>query len=596
MRVPTYDSFTQLPSVGPTQTFTAPQMSDAPARAMAANAEAVGRAGQALLTIGNDIQKDINEAEVKKADLAVAENLDKLLRLPGADGTPGGFLTRLGEDAVKSYADTQVAMKKVVEDGAAGLTNDMQRELFQRTAMARLREANGQAMAHAAQQTKVFAAGQATARAGRFAADLINYAGQDEASVAEFNRRKALGLQEVEALAKATGKGDPDQLQALKDDWTATAYKGVLTTLFANKRSADAVAFWEKHKDELPDTEAKAKLANVVANTAAAFKASNAADEAWSKFGPKGLNDTVNSSGMDGFLREQFKDDPDGLKAAREELRVREGNYKTDRNDRAATMQGQLLDDYLTGKIKSLAELKARPEFQALNGTGEQGKLLRYVVDYNDARATRNQGDMERKGYMAFLEAADPATLGSMTRQQVLVQAKMLGPSLGTQLVNRYDALQKPGAAEQVRIDDDDFKTAVNDFMGINPYEKGITEGTKATLGRLRSNIEQALTSPEMRGKTREQRAAYVRQEIANQVLVDPGTFSRNKQVPVAALTREQIDKVIVPMADRKTLAAQMQRDFDRTGDERLKPTEYNLRRMYLLQKSKTARYLPYDK
>lgn len=595
MRVPTYDSPTQLPGVGPTQTFNTPQMSDAPARQLQQGGAAMASAGQGMVSIATDIQKDINEAEVKKADLAVAENIDRLMRAPGADGQPGGFLTRLGEDAVKSYGGVQQDLQKVVEDGAAGLNNPIQREMYQRAAAARLRGAMGEAMGHAAQQTKVFAAGQATARAGRFAQELVQFAGQDEASQAEFNRRVTLGLQEIEVAARATGKGDAEQLKAAQDQYKAGAYAGVLQYLFANKRAADAVAFWEARKGDLPDDEAKAKLTNAVANQAAAFKASSAADEAWSRLGPKGLNGTVNSSAIDAFLREQFKDDPDGLKAARAEINVREGNYKTDRNDRAATLQGQLLDDYLTGKIGSIAALKARPEFQALNGTGEQGKLLRYVEDYAHARATRNQGDMERKGYMAFLEAADPATLGGMTRQQVLVQAKMLGPSLGTQLVNRYDALQKPGAAEQVRIDDDDFKTAVSEILKIDAFGK-LDSDEKAMLGKVRSRLELALSSPEMAKMSREQRANFVRKELAQTVLVSDSALwnkDRTKTVNVVNLTREDLDLVVVPQAQRSMLQNEMRAALARTGDKRFEQSEYNLRRYFLLKNFSTTRYIP---
>ena len=600
MRVPTYDSPTQLPGVGPTQTFNAPQMSDAPARQLQQGGAALTSAGAAMTAIAADIQKDINEAEVKKADLAVAENIDRLMRAPGADGQPGGFLTRLGEDAVKSYGGVQQDLQKVVEDGAAGLNNPIQREMYQRAAAARLRGAMGEAMGHAAQQTKVFAAGQATARAGRFAQELVQFAGQDEASQAEFNRRVTLGLQEIEVAARAVGKGDAEQLKAAQDQYKAGAYAGVLQYLFANKRAADAVAFWEARKGDLPDDEAKAKLTNVVANQAAAFKASSVADEAWSRLGPKGLNGTVNSSAIDAFLREQFKDDPDGLKAARAEINVREGNYKTDRNDRAATLQGQLLDQFAAGK--SLTSIMRTQEWRALEGTGEQAKIKEHIESVNHTRAARSreernqrEADMAKSQLGNFYAWSEPTYLAGLTRTEVVAEAKLLGSALGKQLVDRYDALQKPGGKEAAQIDAQDFNTAANEILKINAYDKPNAD-EKAMLARIQSSLEQAVSAS---GKTwsREERAAFVRREMANTVLINPGTFSRNREVPVAALTSKQLDQVVVPPAERAKLVPRMQYLYDRAQTPAEKamyaPTDRNLKRFYAESKSRTGRYIP---
>jgi hypothetical protein len=91
---------------------------------------------------------------------------------------------------------------------------------------------------------------------------------------------------------------------------------------------------------------------------------------------------------------------------------------------------------------------------------------------------------------------------------------------------------------------------------------------------------------------TRDEKLTLMRDELARTVTTS-GWFS-NSEVPVIALKADDVRNVVVPQADRRQIAEQMQemaRQYP--NDPRFKPTEDNLKRWYLRGKSSAAGLIP---
>jgi hypothetical protein len=176
-----------------------------------------------------------------------------------------------------------------------------------------------------------------------------------------------------------------------------------------------------------------------------------------------------------------------------------------------------------------------------------------------------------------------------MTRGQVQALLPSLGNDLTSHLVTKWDALQKPAAKMEARIDKQDFDH-IADTMGLSPF-KANTEDKKRQLGELQFRVEQVIDRAQQAKKaplTREEKMTIMRSELANTVTVD-SFWSSPKQVPVISLRQDDLANVEVPESDKAQIAEALRTMFERTRSPMYAPTEQNMRRLYLTQKSKAA-------
>lgn len=158
-RVPTYDEFQAAPQVAPAARVEAaatPQMMSVAGEQMQQTGRALVSAGNAGAQIVLDIQKDINEANTRKADNAFARDSSRIM----AD-----YMTKVGEGAVVDHEATQKALVEAAQSAGDSLQNDMQRRMYHDVASRRVDAAIGQINMHAATQAKQWNINEATARA-----------------------------------------------------------------------------------------------------------------------------------------------------------------------------------------------------------------------------------------------------------------------------------------------------------------------------------------------------------------------------------------------------------------------------------------------
>lgn len=266
-RVPTYDEFQSSAQVtGPTR-YDAPmstEMASMPGRQQAQMGEAMMRAGNAVSQIALDIQKDVNEAATKQADNVVADQLRTTLYDPD-----NGYLSMAGEKAITMRQFMREQVEESIKKAGDGLTNDVQRRMFQDVAQRRMQMALQQIDGHAAQQTKVFNETETAKRADNARKDAVaNYATWNMGAVGEDGKRQPTPftvardtmIAEANKLAQLKGFGpDSDVAKSLRDAELTKLHQQVITTMLAGDKTKDARAYYEANSEQI-DPEARDDL------------------------------------------------------------------------------------------------------------------------------------------------------------------------------------------------------------------------------------------------------------------------------------------------------------------------------------------------
>lgn len=195
-----------------------------------------------------------------------------------------------------------------------------------------------------------------------------------------------------------------------------------------------------------------------------------------------------------------------------------------------------------------------------------------------------------------YLDYSDPQKLAAMSRPQVRALRSEFGFEATKHLLDRYDTLQKPGKIAEARMDTEDFNRYAQG-LGLKPYDAKTSE-QKEQLGDLKYRVEQIIDlAQRQKGKelTREEKGELMRQEMARTVTVS-GFFS-NDTVPVIQLSGEQAKNVVVPTTDRQQILAALKTMYDQDPKNPLyAPTEDNVRRLFLTNKSRAAALIPAPK
>ena len=151
---------------------------------------------------------------------------------------------------------------------------------------------------------------------------------------------------------------------------------------------------------------------------------------------------------------------------------------------------------------------------------------------------------------------------------------------------------KNPLGEAEAKMDNEDFNHAAQQ-MGLKPFEKK-NDTEKAALGEVKYRVEQLIYSAQKDKKaplTRAEKTDLMTQELARTVKV--GGFFSDTEKPVLMLTKDEIADVVIPAGDRQQITAAMQTMYTQSKNPLFAPTDANLRRFYLLNKSRAAALLP---
>ena len=405
----------------------------------------------------------------------------------------------------------------------------------------------------------------------------------------------------VQKYAAAHGK-PPEWVAAQTLQRTTALHANVINGLMQTDPTA-AAAYFTANKGQI-DGARHDEIGGTINRVAASTEGDNAAGAIWGSLGPKTDLQPVELDKLEQAARDQFKNDPARRDAALAGIRTRANAFEHAERQRAAgntnTVFGQL------DQGTPLVRVMASPAWNALPEKDQ--RQIRLSIEQEGAArearaAAREQREfttLQRRDHMLllnnggdYLTVSDPAVLAQLTREQVAASRAKFGMEGAQHLLTKWDALQKPGAIGEARVDQDDFNH-VADQLGLKPYASSKTEDEKRNLGELKFRMEQLINQQQTATKrpmTRDEKDVLIRNEMAKTVMVS-GWFS-NSTVPVIQLTPDQAKNVVIPPTDRQQIAEALRITYQRTGNPLYAPTEENMRRLYLVNKSPAGALVP---
>lgn len=574
-RVPTYDG---------------PQLAEAPLPGPYQQQVDVSR-NERQLAAGLAGLSDVLDKRQQRMDQDAAFAAEAQLKTEWLDFEGKLRAQRKGRDAATYDADVEQWWKDAAQRYGKDLTPNARRLVSRSLTTSQVQAVAG---AKAYKEQQLNASAEASYRAAQ--AVSINEAATvgNEAAV-----EKALADMAQKRAERAQAQGwTPEQTKADELTWSSTLHSVVVQKMMRADPAA-AQVYYDKHKASFT-AETQAQIEAGLAQTSAALDANNAATEIWAAIGPKRDGQPVELDKLEAAARDRFKNDPTRLRNTIAELQQRAAGFNAAEQERRAANTNAVMDAYSRGT--PLARLQTMPEFQALPGA-ERAKIVEHINDRNHmlwARSIEDRARIEReaqrRAFPAFLEYSNPDNLATMTRQQVQALLPSLGSQLTEHLVQKWDTLQTANAKIEAKMDAEDFNHIANQ-MGLAPFRAN-TEDKKRELGELKFRVEQLIDSAQQAKKaplTRQEKMTLMQTEMARTVTVNP-LFGFERQVPVIQLSPDQLRNVVVPEADRGQIAAALKTMYDRTGSPLYAPTEENMRRLYLLNKSRAAAMLPAEK
>ena len=383
---------------------------------------------------------------------------------------------------------------------------------------------------------------------------------------------------------------------------TTTLHSSVISTLMQKDPKA-AEQYFEANKGQIDGTRHD-EIGSKINAVSAAADGDALADKLWQAGVKPGA--PVELDKLEAAAREEFKNDPTRQKHAIQGLRERMQAFEKARAEREAAGINAVYK-MLDGGVP-MSRVQRMPEWQQLDGKSQDQILYqqeqraaaresRAAAAENRALAAEARRDKQLllTNAEAYLRYSDPTVLAGMSRQQVEATRATFGFEGAQHLLSRWDSLQKPGAIAEARMDQEDFNH-IADQMGLKPYDSSKSEDSKRALGELKYRMEQLIDATQQAAKkpmTREEKNALMRGEMARTVTVNP-TFWFSSEVPVIQLDKKQVKDVVVPQGDREQISQALKAMYERSGGAAIyAPTEDNVRRLYLMNKSRAAALLP---
>lgn len=398
----------------------------------------------------------------------------------------------------------------------------------------------GEAVSYEAEQASVYAVQ---------VQDATIMTSANELAAAPFGPASALHVSR--ARDAAVGKGQAaglsgDALNIAVQASLGKMHSAVIDSLLDGKNVAGAKKYFEQYRDQFGELDAK----NVGAKLETAWGAAEAiiaVDEVVSQF-PLQLNQTAPQADMDAALRDRFKDNPEGLKAARSELAQRLSAHEFQETETNASNTNTVWS--MLNRGQSLASVESSNAWLALPGKDQNA--IREAV-----KRQREGGDLtpvalgswaELMGNTEFLMKASPTVLAAMEPQ--------FGSALTKQLIAQAQSVKAnaAGTVAKAQLDQPSIpeplykRTAALFGIGVNKDFKDWSENDRAQYATFMSDMwtavaqEQAATGKIIPPAELEQfllRAGnmHPRWGNAGATVNNFTTTGKLEQVPLSALT-----------------------------------------------------------
>jgi hypothetical protein len=619
-KVPTYDTFQVTPQVNPDVRVAAPEFQDFGGANAAKAGQAAVSAGTAAARIGADIINDANAVRIDDA-LNKVNEAALALRYDKTDG----FENIKGEAALNRASGKPLAveykekLEAAIKENSIFLGNDTQRKIFALKANDVSTRFYAQANVHEVKQFTDYSLsvqeGSLKNAANAITLDPLNSenvkANVDKINQAIYNAGKLKGL-------------SAEQITATQAEALSGTHMNAVKALIDQENTDGALAYFKEYKKDFNGIQF-AEAEKLLKQADVAKVAIAAATQLWDSNKPKTYNDPVDLFKMEEDARAMFANDPKKLAATISELRNRKSAFDSSQsefNDSNTNAVGQLMRSN-----KSLVEIQGSVAFNALpgkaqleitqaitdreymmrqrgiaesdreytlkqRGIAESDRLYtlklrkEHEVDRKFTLEERSRHQREVNGMAQYFELSNPDVLVGMKRDAVAALWPKIGEGNTANLLQRWDTLQNKDNLITSRMDQEQFNAIAQQF-DLKPFDSKKSTDDKAELGILHNNInaklEEAAKSVR-RPLSREEKDTIMRTEMAKTVTVN-GFFS-NTTKPIVQLSGKDKEDIIIHKDDRMQIIEQMRLRYEATKRPEFEPTEQNVRKWYLLNKS----------
>lgn len=399
--------------------------------------------------------------------------------------------------------------------------------------------------------------------------------------------------------------------QNLKD--TTELHSNVIKTMQQLDPKA-AEVYFEKFKKQIDGTRYD-EIAGPLRKLAAEQDGEQLAGAVWNELGPKSDAQPVELDKMLSVVNEKFKDDPTRRKAAAAAVKEQAAAFNASQRERAYGNTNTVMQALASGT--SFSQVQRMPEFQALPG---QQKMQ--IIEHQDARANAAESRAASRASRAASEEQraltaeirrdkfaerravengnyykynDPEFLKNASPAQIQALAPEVGVEQARHLMDKKQQLmQSPKKEIEAKVDKQDFDAFVR-RMGIDPLDKDTKKA--GLVGEVQFRVEQLIAAEQATQKrelTRAEKNVIMNKEVARTATVDGGWFSSNTAKPIISMTAEDLSKVVIPAAERTDAVRALQELYKRNpNNAAYAPTEDNLKRLYLIGKSRSATLIP---
>lgn len=543
--------------------------------------------GRQLQELGSNVSKiggQIAEHQQKLAERANKVRLNDAFNQASAAAhalrfdKDKGYQRLKGGDAVKGidgqplgqwYSDK---LDKEVAKIRSGLGNTILTEQFDLVSGDLTTKFRGDTLAYEAEQGQVYAGQVRDATILQSANDIAaNPAGKavpfyvGRARDAATDKARAAGL-------------DGDALALSVSDQLGKMHSSVVDGLLDSKQIAGAKAYFEKHKTDFSTIDAQG-VQEKLDKAYSAQEAVRAVDDVWIEKGPKGVNAPTNRAEMDAAIRAKYKDDPAGLKAARDELNQRVSDWEVQERETNGSNVNTVWKSLLGGQ--SFAQVESTRAWLALPGdtqaqikNGWRAQQSSEVNNYEDTLP-----DSAWAYYNSLM--TNPTVLRGTSQQVLEAQVPQLGRKLVQQLIAQRERVLASDAKPEVNVqlDNDAFNTIAEEY-GLKPFSGN--DNDQAKTARVRSRLEAAIANEESRrGKvmTREERETFSRKQMALQV-AKPAMFGADVKT-LYTLKPDEAAKFAATGRSKTLIQEFLRQKYIETGDAQFEQTQANVDRIY---------------
>ena len=363
-----------------------------------------------------------------------------------------------------------------------------------------------------------------------------------------------------------------------------------------------ALRYFNDHKPEI-DGSRHDELGRALGQASAVAEGDKAAQRIWLANGAGTPGVVVQLDKLTEQARAAYPSDPARQQAALAGIRQRTQDFEHAETKRVAAGVIAVYD--MLGAKKSMAEIMASPAWTTIGGK-EQDSIKQQqfgrVLQAESLIATRESRDASRESRQwtaqqraerqllitngdEYMRLSNPDVLAGMDREVLRAKRSAFGFEPTQHLLAKFDALQKPGALGEARIDNDQFNFYAQQ-MGLRPNEPKQTEDQKNALITTRNNVETILASEELQKKrrlTRPEKDEILQREIARQVTLHNTIFPNTTGVPLIAVPQDRRGDIRVPDDVNKQAMRIMDYKLQRARTiadiQRFQPTKENIRR-----------------